>query len=414
MQSLSTRLDADLFTFNVSPGEVFGITVMPESGANFDPYWRVLDAAGNPAGSYGGFTPAGRYDVGPLSPSGNPYRIEVVDGGANAAGTYLIHLERLTSSTACEEFVLPCDLTQMQSLSTRLDADLFTFNVSPGEVFGITVMPESGVNFQPHWRVLDAAGNPAGGFTPAGRYDLGPLSPSGNPYRIEVVDGGANAAGTYQIHLERLTAVPNCGTTLWTCAGTNRTLADGLDADLLTVVFRQPAAIMSIAVLPISGANFDPVWRLLDAAGQPATDCGGFHSGSDECGPFSAGNPYRIEVVDGGANAGGTYSVAIDGCNTSDTPPQTPTVPTRFHLGPNYPNPFNPTTSIAFDVPIATRVTLKVHDVAGREVATLVDREYVPGSYQVQWDARQVVSGVYVCSLRAGAFKESRRMVVAK
>jgi len=171
---------------------------------------------------------------------------------------------------------------------------------------------------------------------------------------------------------------------------------------------------MSIAVLPISGANFDPVWRLLDAAGQPATDCGGFHSGSDECGPFSAGNPYRIEVVDGGANAGGTYSVAIDGCNTSDTPPQTPTVPTRFHLGPNYPNPFNPTTSIAFDVPIATRVTLKVHDVAGREVATLVDREYVPGSYQVQWDARQVVSGVYVCSLRAGAFKESRRMVVAK
>ena len=415
--SLSTAADSDLFTFDVSQNEMLEIALMPQPGANFDPQWRVLDAAGNPATSGGAFGVAGRYDFGPLAPAGNPYRIEVVDGGADAPGTYTINLQRLTATAACEGVPLPCDSTVTWSLSTAADSDLFTFDVSQNEMLEIALMPQSGANFDPQWRVLDAAGNPAtsgGAFGVAGRYDFGPLTPAGNPYRIEVVDGGNDGPGTYKLHLEHLAAVPGCGTTLWTCNQPNRTLPDALDADLFTVVFRQPFAAISIAVTAVSGANFQPIWRLLDTTGQPTVDCGGFHSGSATCGPFSAGNPYRIEVVDSDADAVGIYSVSIDGCSATDTPPMPPGPPTSFRLGPNYPNPFNPTTTIGFDVPTATRVTLKVYDVTGREVATLVDRECGPGNYQVQWNAQGVTGGVYVCSLRAGAFKESRRLVVTK
>ena len=63
-------------------------------------------------------------------------------------------------------------------------------------------------------------------------------------------------------------------------------------------------------------------------------------------------------------------------------------LPTEFSLAQNYPNPFTPTTSIKFKVPSSKVVTLKVFDVLGREVATLVNEVKEPGTYTVQWDAR--------------------------
>jgi O-glycosyl hydrolase len=95
--------------------------------------------------------------------------------------------------------------------------------------------------------------------------------------------------------------------------------------------------------------------------------------------------------------------------------------PTTFALFQNYPNPFNPTTTIKFSVGSASgrtgelvRVTLKVYDVLGREVVTLVDEPKHPGAYTVTWDASTVPSGVYFVRLTAGSFSQTRKAVVMK
>ncbi|MDP3910458.1 MAG: FlgD immunoglobulin-like domain containing protein, partial [Gemmatimonadales bacterium] len=97
---------------------------------------------------------------------------------------------------------------------------------------------------------------------------------------------------------------------------------------------------------------------------------------------------------------------------------ETPWVPGRFALHQNVPNPFNPTTSITFDVPAGgARVNLDVYDVRGRLVARLVDGRQSPGRKQVTWDGtdrrgQHVSSGVYFYMLQAPSFRQTRKMVL--
>ncbi len=70
--------------------------------------------------------------------------------------------------------------------------------------------------------------------------------------------------------------------------------------------------------------------------------------------------------------------------------------PRNFSLAPNYPNPFNPTTTLAFELPQASRVTLTVYDVLGREIVRLAEGDYEPGRHEVVFDGRNVASGLYI------------------
>jgi len=89
-------------------------------------------------------------------------------------------------------------------------------------------------------------------------------------------------------------------------------------------------------------------------------------------------------------------------------------VPTEFALEQNYPNPFNPTTIIKYQIPELSFVTLKVYDVLGGEVATLVNEEKPVGNYKVEFDATGLPSGVYFYRLKAGSFIETKKMVLMK
>jgi hypothetical protein len=89
-------------------------------------------------------------------------------------------------------------------------------------------------------------------------------------------------------------------------------------------------------------------------------------------------------------------------------------VPTEMKLQQNYPNPFNPSTNIEYRISKSGIVTLKVFDVLGREVVTLVNAELQPGVYQATFDGAHLASGVYLYQLRAGDFVQTRRMALAK
>ncbi|MBI5473374.1 MAG: T9SS type A sorting domain-containing protein [Ignavibacteriae bacterium] len=126
---------------------------------------------------------------------------------------------------------------------------------------------------------------------------------------------------------------------------------------------------------------------------------------------------YRLR----GARIAGT----VYGTITSVDDGTTGGVPSEFALLQNYPNPFNPVTTIRFTVPVTVgtgpagialagrhALSLRVYDVLGREVATLVNEQKSPGTYTVTWDASNQSSGVYLYQLRAGGFVQTKKMII--
>ena len=88
--------------------------------------------------------------------------------------------------------------------------------------------------------------------------------------------------------------------------------------------------------------------------------------------------------------------------------------PSTFDLLQNYPNPFNPTTTITYRLSAVSQVTLKVYDVLGRLVTTVLDQKQTPGEHSVIFDAKHLSSGVYFYQLRAGGLIETKKMLVEK
>lgn len=97
-------------------------------------------------------------------------------------------------------------------------------------------------------------------------------------------------------------------------------------------------------------------------------------------------------------------------------------LPTQFVLNQNYPNPFNPITNIEYSIPLVSQVTIKVYDILGNEIETLVNEEKSPGNYVVSFDASKLSSGVYFYKLQAGnsssgsaqGFVEIKKMILLK
>ena len=88
--------------------------------------------------------------------------------------------------------------------------------------------------------------------------------------------------------------------------------------------------------------------------------------------------------------------------------------PTGFQLFQNFPNPFNPSTTLTFTLTSASFVSLKVYDLLGSNVATLVYENLLPGVYSRRWDAHGMPSGIYICRLDAGFLSSARKIILLK
>lgn len=94
-------------------------------------------------------------------------------------------------------------------------------------------------------------------------------------------------------------------------------------------------------------------------------------------------------------------------------------IPTEFRLAQNYPNPFNSSTTIKFSIPAekifkVVPTTLKIYDVLGREVATLVDEDKIPGNYEVNFNGKGLASGMYIYRIQSGNFIDSKKLILLK
>jgi Secretion system C-terminal sorting domain len=88
--------------------------------------------------------------------------------------------------------------------------------------------------------------------------------------------------------------------------------------------------------------------------------------------------------------------------------------PSVYNLTQNYPNPFNPSTKIKYQIPNAGLVTLKVYNILGKEVATLVNENKPAGNYEVEFSAKDLTSGIYIYKLQSGSFVETKKMILMK
>jgi hypothetical protein len=108
-----------------------------------------------------------------------------------------------------------------------------------------------------------------------------------------------------------------------------------------------------------------------------------------------------------------SYTVALSGAVAGSD------IPTEFSLSQNYPNPFNPTTEVSFGLPVASNVNLRVFNILGQEVVTLIDGQMPAGNHTVTWDGRNssggtVSSGVYFYRLETEQFNQTRKMLMLK
>jgi hypothetical protein len=106
---------------------------------------------------------------------------------------------------------------------------------------------------------------------------------------------------------------------------------------------------------------------------------------------------------------GGRGSISdIDGNNKQSG------VPSEYKLNQNYPNPFNPSTTISYTIPEKEFVSLKVYNILGKEVAALVSKEQTAGSYEVQFNAENLPTGIYLYEFKAGAKTFTKKMMLIK
>ena len=89
-------------------------------------------------------------------------------------------------------------------------------------------------------------------------------------------------------------------------------------------------------------------------------------------------------------------------------------IPDDFELSQAYPNPFNPTTTLSFAIPVDSEVSLSVYNLQGREVSTLIDGNMDAGYHSIVWDANSYASGVYFVKMVAGEFVNTQKLMLIK
>ena len=130
--------------------------------------------------------------------------------------------------------------------------------------------------------------------------------------------------------------------------------------------------------------------------------------------PDSCQISFTIGNNNGPINSGTVFYIDAISFQGTQTSVDEATVTTSFKLDQNFPNPFNPTTIIKYSIPKISSVSLKIYDILGNEVETLVDKELPAGNYEATFNAANLSSGIYFYHLQAEAFSETKKMLFLK
>lgn len=214
---------------------------------------------------------------------------------------------------------------------------------------------------------------------------------------VEATDGATTARQSFIVNVESVNDVPEL-------AGFENNLQVPINGEYTADMYARTADVESAdSALAFSYAA-DTSGINIDFDGQILT--------LSPSGNFDGSGTLDIEVTD---EAGETtsISVGVDMVTGTDIVDE-PGIPQEFELSNNYPNPFNPTTTIQYALPEAADVRLTVFNSIGQKVADLVNTRQAAGTHEVQFDAVQLPSGMYIYRLKAGEFEQIRKMTLVK
>lgn len=225
----------------------------------------------------------------------------------------------------------------------------------------------------------DTFGGPSGGFN--GLWSAYPYFPSGK------IIGGDRERGLL----------------VWRFNGTRAGRIYGLVTDSITA---QPLQSVQVSLLETgrsTSSNAGGFYKIGELPGPPA----GYTLGFSKAG-------YVAKSMNISLAGGDSLWIAVQLAPTGLSVGEPDELPRTLVLEQNYPNPFNSSTRIVYRVGSQESVSLKVFDVLGQEVATLVNEVKPPGVYAVQFDGSNLASGIYFYTLRAGPFAEARKLLLLK
>jgi hypothetical protein len=164
------------------------------------------------------------------------------------------------------------------------------------------------------------------------------------------------------------------------------------------------------------GSSINPTHPYSILGISPCADAGNDSYNSQAYDIRGAGYSRKLNKTTGGVGTidMGAYEYKIGDDPLTFVETGIASTPKKFMLSQNYPNPFNPATTISFSLAKSSFVSLKIFDLLGREVATIVSEEMSAGSYSRQWNAANMTSGIYFYRLQAGSFTETKKLILLR
>ena len=160
--------------------------------------------------------------------------------------------------------------------------------------------------------------------------------------------------------------------------------------------------------------NYDLQVSTADDFESPVIDTSGVESLTLEINILEEATTYYWRVRGVNRIGNGTWSEVMSFTTEALTSIEDEFVPDEFALHQNYPNPFNPTTNIQYDVKQAGEVRIRIYDITGRHIQTLVNERKNAGRYRVTFDAGSLASGIYLMRMESGSFLQIKKMTLIK
>jgi DUF971 family protein len=418
--TVSQRSQIRAFTFTASDNEV--LTARIACSWRYYPQMELYNPLGRrislAAGEYGIRIDTIRLNAG-------IYSLFILDDNGHETGNYTLHLQKTVNPTGGRSITY--GQTVHDTVFQRSQIRPFTFTAAENDI--VTLRLSCEWRYYPQVELYNSAGRRIRLLNGEYGLRLDTLRLQAGTYSLFILDDNGHEFGRYAVHLQR-TFNPGSPMPI----GENITMRDTLRswAHIKAYTFNGTQGTR-ITIRLQTDWRYYAQFELYDPNGRRVVRASGEYSvRADTC--LYLNGLYTILVMDDNGFEGGGYTITkttIGVCVTSAGSSASGTfdAPSRFALSQNYPNPFNPETKIKFSIGIpsgqiprqtdggqanSSEVTLKVFDLLGREVATLVNERLQPGSYETTFDGSGLASGVYLYRLKAGGFVETKKLLLLR
>ncbi len=407
--ALVLAAESDAYSVTATAGDILLLRLV-EAVAPLEPQLRIYSPAGVLLHGTWDYSLA-EITTGALPVTGT-YTVLVTTYPGLDAGAYSLHAQNLKNPVGA--VAIAYGQVQGDALTARAQTRSPRLTAEAGDVI-IARLAETGTDFYPSLRIYDATGALVTSAVGGSVVEIaGVTLPAAGQYTLMVLDYNGNAFGPYNLHVQRLNG-PAGAQDIAFGVVTPGTVT--LAPETRAFVFTGAAGDSVHVVMTEVTATLEPRVRLYAPDGSLLAGAWDYSAATLSFTPLPQAGSFLILACDYPGEDVGDFTLVVN--RTGGAVPVPEAEITAFALHPAYPNPFNPRTTLAYDLPAPSHVRLVVLDLTGRTVAVLLDDERPAGRHTVAWDGRnsrgqRVAAGVYLGHIEAGGETATTRLVAVK